>query len=386
MSVRRSRLVAALLSVLLALAPRVSHAQVTFNETGFQYTTISGEYSKQVEIGVGPDTCLYLGTFDGLKRVCAPNDPGTVCDATLTFPVGIAFGTGGSFGTDMYVADYGINDIHHSSGCSASTVFAALTEPGAIAFPPPGSAYGDYLYGCTAFSGPIDRISSTGTVTPWLALPTAYLKFGPGGAWGTGMYATQYGVPGSSGIVRVSSAAAVTPLVGGMVVPEGFEWAFDGDLFATDNSTGQILRVKPGGTSTLFATVPGAADVGWRPGEQALYVVSVNGGVYRITRSSTNAVAPVPSVAGAIVVAPDPSPGPCTLSFALGSSGHVRAVVLDVQGRVVRRLADAWRPAGAQSLAWDGRDDAGADARPGAYFVRIASGDGARTARVTLAR
>lgn len=386
MSARRFCRPFALFVLPLLLVAPVARAQVTFNETGFGYSTLLGDFAKQVEIGVGPDTCLYIGTLNGLERICSPNDTPVVCDENLSFPVGIAFSTGGSFGNFMYVSDYAVNDIHRSSGCAASSVFAALSEPGAIAFPPSGSAYGDYLYTCVAFNGPIYRVSSAGVLTSWNPLATSYLKFGPGGAWGTGMYATQFVTPPASGIVRVSSAGVVTPLVGGMIIPEGFDWGFDGDLFATDNASGAVYRVKSGGASTLFATIPGAADVAWRAGEQALYVVSNQGGVYRIVRSSTNAVGTSPLAANDLVVAPDPSPGPCTLRFALAAPGLVRAVVLDVQGRVVRHLADAWRPAGAQSLAWDGRDDAGADARPGAYFVRVATPAGTHSGRVTLAR
>lgn len=61
----------------------------------------------------------------------------------------------------LYVADYAIGDIHRSAGCAPSSPFASLAGLGAIAFPPAGSAYDNYVYACTAFLGPISRISST---------------------------------------------------------------------------------------------------------------------------------------------------------------------------------------------------------------------------------
>lgn len=49
--------------------PRLAaHAQLTMVENCFNVTTLSGDFARQIELGVGPDTCLYYGSFDGLKR------------------------------------------------------------------------------------------------------------------------------------------------------------------------------------------------------------------------------------------------------------------------------------------------------------------------------
>lgn len=367
---RRARL-AFLALVALVLAPAAPGAEITMVESGFLATTLSGDTSKQIELGVGPDTCLYYGTFDGLKRRCSPNGPETVCDASLTFPAGIAFSTGGAFGNAMYVADYGLGDVFKSPGCAAATLFADLIAPGALAFPPAGSPYGGDLFACEAFDGPIYRISSTGAVSEWLALETVYLRFGPGGAWGTGLYATDMSDFENGKIVKISPTKVVTPLADGFLVPEGFDWGFDGDMFATDPTLGEVYRIKPNGTTTVFATLIGAADVAYRPGEQALYVVSNQGGIYRVARQSAVDVPDAAPDAAGIVVTPNPARGACALRFTLPLGGRVRAQVWDAAGRLVRRLGDAWRPAGVQSIGWDGRDEGGRAAAPGIYFARI---------------
>ncbi len=355
-------------------------------EPGFLGTTLSSDFAKQVEIGVGPDTCLYYGSNAGLKKRCAPLDPGVICDTTLQYPVGIAFSTAGSFGNFMYVADYGIGDIHRSAGCAASTVFAALPGPGALAFPPPGSPYGDFLYACVAFDGPIDRVSSTGVVTPWLALPATYLRFGPGGAWGTGIYVTRYSYPDTVGIAKVSPTGVVTPLINDLLTPEGFDWGFNGDMFATDASFGQIYRVKSNGSRTVFATLPGAADVAYRAGEKALYVVSNQGGLYRITPRGTVGVGDDGPLTGRVTIAPNPARSGCALRFSTTVAGVARVRVVDATGRLVRNLSGAWRPAGEQSIAWDGRNETGALARPGTYFASVMVAGTTRVARVTITR
>jgi flagellar hook assembly protein FlgD len=44
--------------------------------------------------------------------------------------------------------------------------------------------------------------------------------------------------------------------------------------------------------------------------------------------------------------------------------------LIDVTGRVVRKLADGELPGGAQPLTWDGRDDRGRAMPAGVYFAR----------------
>jgi hypothetical protein len=385
MSFRRClTLTAAAAGLLVSSSP--THAQLSVTESGFLGTTISNDFSKQVEVGMGPDTCLYYGSDDGLNRRCGPSDPGTICDPNLQFPVGIAFSTGGSFGSAMYVADFAIGNVYRSVGCTSGTLFASIATPGSLAFPPTGSAYGDYLYACEASTGPLYRITSTGTVSSWLALKTAYLRFGPGGTWGTELYATEMTTPPNGNIVRVSSAGVVTPLVSGFWIPEGFDWGFDGDLFAADAGFGRIMRVKPNGTATIFATLPGAADVAFRPSEQALYVVSYLGGFYRIVHGSTTDVSDATLAEALLAVFPNPARGACALRYSTLTGGLTRARVVDVSGRLIRRLTEVWRPAGPQTLAWDGRDEAGASVSPGIYFAHVQVGRVSRTARVTIVR
>lgn len=371
--------------VLAALAPR-AQAQLTLTEPGFIGAQLAGDFSKQIELSVGPDSCLYYGSFDGLTRFCPSNNSTSICDTTLSFPVGLAFSTSGAFGNFLYSADNSLGEIRRAAGCTASTTFATLANAGALAFPPSGSAYGSFLYACVAFSGPIYRVSPTGVLTSWNALATAYLKFGPGGVWGNGMYATQYGSATGSGISKVSSTGVVSPLTSGLLVPEGFDWGFDGDMFATDMSAGILYRVKSTGVRTVFATLTGAADVAYRPSDGGLYVVSNQGGLYRIRKGSTTGVDAGALADAPPVVAPNPTNGVCALRFVQRAAGISRVSVFDAQGRLVRRLPEAWRLAGANVAAWDGRDDQGAVVRAGAYFMRLTAGGQSRTTRVTIAR
>jgi len=67
------------------------------------------------------------------------------------------------------------------------------------------------------------------------------------------------------------------------------------------------------------------------------------------------------------------------------ASGRVRLRIVDAGGRAVRTLLDESNlrgSAGAQHLfVWDGRTDAGAEARPGMYLA-VLEGGGRRATRL----
>jgi flagellar hook assembly protein FlgD len=85
--------------------------------------------------------------------------------------------------------------------------------------------------------------------------------------------------------------------------------------------------------------------------------------------------------------APRPNPfGSATaIDYAVPADGaHVRIVVFDVSGRLVRTLVNQTRPAGRYSVAWDGRDSGGQRAASGVYFYRMDAGEFSRVQKVTL--
>ncbi len=86
--------------------------------------------------------------------------------------------------------------------------------------------------------------------------------------------------------------------------------------------------------------------------------------------------------------APAPNPFRTTtlIPFALPQRSAVQVRLLDLQGRMVRSLADGEFPAGQHQLRWDGRDDQGQLVRAGVYFVKLVSGDGTAMRRAVYVR
>ena len=71
------------------------------------------------------------------------------------------------------------------------------------------------------------------------------------------------------------------------------------------------------------------------------------------------------------VAFPNPFVRRTSIVFDLAASTNVRLEILDLQGRVVRTLADGERHAGRHTAEWDGRDGGGAPVAEGLYFARI---------------
>lgn len=267
----------------------VAPAQLTVLEPGFAVRTYApsggAKFLECSPGGVWGDFVYVADSAgDRVERIHPDGSMSLLANlAPGAFPVGLAFGPGpgNDFGQFVYCSDFGTGDIVKIDPAGTVTPFVSLTAPGSVTFDPTG-AYGNELFATVAFSGPIVKIDSSGTTTPFSPLDSTYLRFGPGGAWGTGLYSTNGGaLPGLS---RVDSSGAAAQFANGFVVPEGFDWAFGpgfgGDLFATDVVTGEIWRVKPDGSRTLFATLPAAAAVTFC--DCGLYVVSALGGCYKI--------------------------------------------------------------------------------------------------------
>jgi hypothetical protein len=83
---------------------------------------------------------------------------------------------------------------------------------------------------------------------------------------------------------------------------------------------------------------------------------------------------------------PNPFVRRTSIVFDLAAPTDVRLEILDLQGRVVRTLADGVRPAGRHTAEWDGRDRNGAPVAEGLYFARIAGPGVTGTLRLVRTR
>jgi hypothetical protein len=97
---------------------------------------------------------------------------------------------------------------------------------------------------------------------------------------------------------------------------------------------------------------------------------------------------PVASRGGVRLAAPAPNPFrvATAVAYTLPRAGNVSLALYDMSGRRVRWLANGAQPAGAHSLAWDGRDDAGRRVSPGIYVMQLQAAGARDHRRVVLLR
>ena len=89
---------------------------------------------------------------------------------------------------------------------------------------------------------------------------------------------------------------------------------------------------------------------------------------------------------GDLVISPNPTLGNVEVRFRLASASRVEISVHDLSGRKVRSLFTGAQDVGEHSVKWDGRDNAGALAPLGVYFVNVRLGHQARSERLVLMR
>jgi hypothetical protein len=94
----------------------------------------------------------------------------------------------------------------------------------------------------------------------------------------------------------------------------------------------------------------------------------------------------MPSSTRSASLSPNPSPGPCRISFQAAMEGPITIEVIDVTGRILRHLLDGPHPAGDYSVIWDGRDDAGRELPSGTYWTRVLTTAGITAGRIVLSK
>ena len=97
--------------------------------------------------------------------------------------------------------------------------------------------------------------------------------------------------------------------------------------------------------------------------------------------------APLPAMENdAVVLGAEPNPfnPQITLRFALPRDGVVEVAIMDVRGRLVRRLASGSMPAGDHEIAWNGDDDLGRHQPSGVYLALVRTEDGQAVRKITM--
>ncbi len=83
---------------------------------------------------------------------------------------------------------------------------------------------------------------------------------------------------------------------------------------------------------------------------------------------------------------PNPFNPETMIEYALPAETHIRLVVYNQMGQIVRTLVDGHRSEGSYAIVWDGTDDSGEDLASGIYLYRIEADGFVQTRKMTLMR
>lgn len=290
-------LATSLLATSLLTTPAAATHPFTMVESGFDVTDLgdsSGPKGAVCSPGGVWGNYVYVGESNGnaIERIDFADNVSFFAGGApdIAFPVGMVFGPGpaSTFGTFLYVASYGSGRITRVDPSGIPSLFVNFPSVSDVTFDPTGS-YGNDLFAIEYFGG-ISTVDQFGAIAPFSpGVTSSYFRFGPGGAWGTGLYATSNDVSPGIGIITVDIAGTPALFSGGMNIPEQFDWAFGGgfggDMFVANFGNAEILRVKPDGTYTVFANTARPAGIVFC--NDCLYVTSFEGGCWKICNSPT---------------------------------------------------------------------------------------------------
>jgi hypothetical protein len=207
----------------------------------------------------------------------------------------------------------------------------------------------------------------------------------------TGLYVVSYPDSGHS----VDNLAPMTPqnVAGTLTAPSTVElhWSPNGerDLLSYSVYKGSSPGFTPSAGNRLGSpTSPMWTDAAFDA--SSYYKISAidrhgnQSGYALIAPAQVTAVGPVEIPAVSFVRPPQPNPARShvALTYGLSRPGRVQMDILDVNGRLVRRMLDGVDQAGTRSITWEGVDDAGRTAAAGIYWVHFIAPETSRTVRL----
>ncbi|MDZ7860040.1 MAG: T9SS type A sorting domain-containing protein [Candidatus Krumholzibacteriota bacterium] len=83
---------------------------------------------------------------------------------------------------------------------------------------------------------------------------------------------------------------------------------------------------------------------------------------------------------------PNPFNPVCTIRYEMPVSGRMSIRIYDVEGRLIRNLADKFRKPGVYSEVWNGKSDNGRGVASGVYFYQFKVNDFKKTGKMILMR
>lgn len=196
-----------------------------------------------------------------------PDGATSVFARGIASPLDMAWGSGGAFGSELYVSSANANKIVRVDASGRVADFAVnLDRPSVLAFSP-GDAFGDFLYVTNTDDGQIVRVAPDGShevFVTGLKRPIG-LAFGHNSPFGEYLYVSE---KETGSILKVTAAGVVSTFAAGLVAPVEIHFSHGGlygnDMLIAESDAGRISRITSLGAPRVDIS-PLAGDVGRTP-------------------------------------------------------------------------------------------------------------------------
>jgi hypothetical protein len=302
--------------------------------------------------------------------------------------------TGSTYLYSTYVGGAGVDD-GYGLGVDANGNTYAVGATTSTDFPVSSGAFQPVWGGGTnVYDGFVVEISPTGGLTygSYLGGGGSDVAYGAavrsdGTVCVTGV-CTSTNFPVTAGAISSGFSGGAADGFLSVVAPGGSRLLYSSYLGSSGNDQAMGLALRGSGV----AVVAGYTDGTNYPTSGSAFDRTHNGGYDAFVTvvdlglgGATGVGDPPPPI-----LAQGPSPNPfqnrTAGSVTLLRPARLTLRVLDLQGRLVRKLIDERRPAGVQAWSWDGVDDAGRPVAAGTYLVDVASGASHSVARLIRLR
>ena len=161
-------------------------------------------------------------------------------------------------------------------------------------------------------------------------------------------------------------------------------------LYAADFNNHRVQEFNPNG-GFLDAWGSFGTDPGQFEGVSAiavdnmgfLYVLDfANNRLQKFLRSDLVSADAGSRTLAPLVVRPNPSSAETRFTLQLSRPRSVELSVMDVGGRLVRRLVHGATPSASMTAIWDLRDESGVRVKPGVFLARLVAAEDSRATRV----
>ena len=162
----------------------------------------------------------------------------------------------------------------------------------------------------------------------------------------------------------------------------GWLVSLDGGIWKSADGGDSWIAQKSITTKSLNSVFFVDPEIGWAVGDGGTIIHRIMDATSDITNTDTS----IPEHNFLHQNYPNPFNPTTNIRYDLPNSAQVNLAIYTLLGEKVRTLVAGQQPAGAHTVQWDGRDEAGAQVASGVYFYQISAQDASGSQQLNQSR